>query len=83
MTDETTPEEKEVQLASTINLSITDLANIKQIIDVASQRGAFKASEYQQVGAVYDRLTAFLNKVVPPAEVPPNTETPDNEKKEA
>ena len=81
MTNETKAEATETQEATAINLSITDLANIKQIIDVASQRGAFKASEYQLVGATYDRLTAFLDKIQPPAEVPP--ETPDNEKTEA
>ena len=34
---------------------------IKSIIDVASQRGAFKANEMQAVGTTYNKLEAFLN----------------------
>ena len=46
-------------------LSINDLANIKQIMDVASARGAFKTNEFQVVGVTYDRLVAFLKSVMP------------------
>ena len=56
------------------NLSINDLANIKQIIDVASSRGAFKAEEYQVIGVTYDRLTAFLKSVVPQEETDAETD---------
>jgi len=49
-------------------LSINDLANIKNIIDVASQRGAFRANEMVVVGTTYDRLLAFLKSVLPAAE---------------
>jgi len=49
-------------------LSITDLAVLKNVIDVACSRGAFKAAEMKQVGEIYDKLTAFLNAVVAQAE---------------
>jgi len=49
-------------------LSITDLAAIKNIIDVAASRGAFKAAEMKTVGEVYDRLTGFLTQVIQQAE---------------
>jgi hypothetical protein len=49
-------------------LSITDLAVLKNVIDVACSRGAFKASEMKQVGEIYDKLTAFLDAVVAQAE---------------
>ena len=49
-------------------LSITDLAVLKNVIDVACSRGAFKAGEMKQVGEIYDKLTAFLNAVVAQAE---------------
>lgn len=45
------------------NLSIQDLASLKSIIDVASQRGAFKPNEMAQVGATYNKLDAFLNEI--------------------
>ena len=41
-------------------LTIADLASIHSIIEAASQRGAFRANELTQVGAVYDKLSAFL-----------------------
>ena len=49
-------------------LSITDLAVLKNVVDVACSRGAFKAAEMKQVGEIYDKLTAFLNAVVAQAE---------------
>jgi hypothetical protein len=49
-------------------LSITDLAVLKNVIDVACSRGAFKAGEMKQVGEIYEKLTAFLNAVVTQAE---------------
>lgn len=56
MTNQTTP------------ISITDLAVLKNLIDVACERGAFRAAELSTVGAVYDKLTAFLASVVQQAE---------------
>ena len=47
-------------------LSIGDLKNLTQILDVASSRGAFRASEMAGVGLMYNKLQAFLAKVSPP-----------------
>jgi len=44
-------------------LTVADLASVKNIIEAASSRGAFKAEEMTQVGAVYDKLSAFLAQV--------------------
>ena len=46
-------------------LSIGDLKTISTIFDVASTRGAFKASEMAGVGYIYNKLQAFLAKVAP------------------
>ena len=46
-------------------LSIGDLKNLSTILDVASTRGAFKASEMAGVGFLYNKLQAFLAKVAP------------------
>tara|TARA_B100001057_G_scaffold500048_1_gene613167 strand:- start:2814 stop:3107 length:294 start_codon:yes stop_codon:yes gene_type:complete len=48
------------------DLSIADLKNLATIIDVASTRGAFRANEMATVGAMYNKLSAFLVKVTPP-----------------
>lgn len=49
-------------------LSITDLAMIKNVIDVACSRGAFRAAEMKSIGEVYEKLTGFLSAVVAQAE---------------
>jgi hypothetical protein len=46
-------------------LTITDLQNIRAIIDAASRRGAFGASEMAEIGSVFNKLDAFLNAVAP------------------
>jgi uncharacterized protein YggE len=47
-----------------ITITIADLDTIKNIIDLASTRGAFRGEELSQVGVVYDKLTAFLSAVI-------------------
>jgi hypothetical protein len=42
-------------------VTIADLDLIKQIIDLASSRGAFQGPELSQIGEVYNKLTTFLN----------------------
>jgi hypothetical protein len=49
-------------------LSITDLAVLKNIIDLACNRGAFRAPEMKAVGEVYDKLSTFLDTVIKQAE---------------
>lgn len=46
-------------------LSITDLQNLRAIVDVAVRRGAFGANEMSAVGATFDRVNNFLNAVAP------------------
>jgi uncharacterized protein YigE (DUF2233 family) len=46
-----------------VDLTVQDLAALKQIIDVASQRGAFKPNEMMTVGQTYSKLEAFLAEV--------------------
>ena len=45
-------------------LTIADLDTIKNIIDLACTRGAFKAAEMKSVGDIYEKLSAFLDAVV-------------------
>ena len=44
-------------------LTVQDLQALKSIIDVASQRGAFKPNEMMTVGQTYSKLEAFLGAV--------------------
>jgi hypothetical protein len=61
---ETTPQ--------TTGLSIQDIQNLLIVVDLATQRGAFRAAEMSQVGSLFDRVNTFLTSVAPPA-------TPANE----
>ena len=45
-------------------ITIADLDTLRNIVDLASTRGAFRGAELTQVGAVYDKLTAFLDAVI-------------------
>lgn len=49
--------------AESAQLTITDLAAMKSIIDIASARGTFKPNEMVIVGQTYTKLTAFLDTV--------------------
>lgn len=65
MSEETTEAEvkSDEQEAASPELTVSDLNMLKQVIDVATQRGAFKANELVQVGTVYNKLETFLNAV--------------------
>lgn len=46
------------------NITIADLNLLKNIIDLASTRGAFRAGEMKEIGEVYNKLAVFLEAVV-------------------
>lgn len=66
-------------------LTIQDLSALKSIIDVASQRGAFKPSEMVQVGQTYAKLASFLEEIAKQQEVQQKSQlsTESNNQKEA
>lgn len=55
--------EAPAQQPAQAELTVQDLQSLKAIIDVASQRGAFKPNEMMTVGQTYNKLEAFLNAV--------------------
>lgn len=60
-TESKTPEVPNGQPAADLNIS--DLVALKNIIEVASQRGAFKAAELETVGKTFNKLNNFLESV--------------------
>jgi hypothetical protein len=46
------------------NITVADLNLLKNIIDLASTRGAFRAGEMKEIGEVYNKLAEFLDAVV-------------------
>ena len=49
-------------------LTVADLRNVRAIIDISSQRGAFRGAELKTIGEVFDKLDAFLKAVDAKAE---------------
>lgn len=50
------------------NITVADLNLLKNIIDLASTRGAFRAGEMKEIGEVYNKLAVFLEAVVTQAQ---------------
>jgi hypothetical protein len=44
-------------------LNLQELASMANIIDICSQRGAFKANELKQVGELYEKIVTFVNYI--------------------
>jgi len=55
-------------MENTTQITVADLDTIKNIIDLACTRGAFRGAELSQVGAVYDKLNTFLEAVIAQAQ---------------
>ena len=49
---------------NTVQLTVTDLSEIRTIIDLACTRGAFRANEMSRVGEIYDRLEVFISAIL-------------------
>ena len=59
--------------------TIADLAGIRNIIDLACQRGAFRGEEMKDVGLVFERLTNFIVQAQQAAEAQAQTQPADEE----
>ena len=42
------------------SITINDLVMLRNIVNVASRRGAFSAEEFTDIGAVYNKIDTFL-----------------------
>jgi len=51
-----------------VGLALQDIVLSANIIDLATQRGAFKAAEAGQVGACFNKLVAFIKANTPKPE---------------
>jgi len=67
-------ETQETQETQAPEVNIGDFAAILQIIDVASKRGAFEGAELSSVGAIRDRVAAFVGYYTPKEEEEKNGE---------
>ena len=42
------------------SITLNDLVLLRNIVNVASKRGAFSAEEFSDIGAVYNKVDTFL-----------------------
>lgn len=67
MSDKETTEQPQTAVNE---IAIADIVMACNIIDLATQRGAFKAAEAGQVGACFEKLVAFVKANTPEEEAP-------------
>jgi len=71
---------------SQVELNLQDLRGVKTCVEIACQRGAYRAEEMKVIGTIYDKLASFLSAVdaaqaaavaeaPTPAEATPTSET--------
>ena len=54
--------------AQTSGVTLNDIAFLVNVVEIVAQRGAFKAEELSTVGAVYDKVKAFITSAQPAAQ---------------
>ncbi len=61
VTEQPTAEAAQQPAKAAPDLNLNDLTAMRNLIDVVTQRGAFKANELSSVGVLFDKLNAFLD----------------------
>jgi hypothetical protein len=78
-----THDQPDLNIYMDTNINVTDLVALRNIINLAAERGAFKAEEMLEVGTVYTKLSNFLEAVITQAQTQEQTaddaETPQGE----
>jgi DNA-binding FadR family transcriptional regulator len=49
-------------------ITVQDLDALRNVIDLASTRGAFRANEMADIGLLYNKLSQFLEAVIAQAQ---------------
>lgn len=62
------PVATESDAAAPVELSLNDLMSLKLVLQVSTRRGCWLAEELEDVGKLYKRLSAFLERVAPQQE---------------
>lgn len=61
----------------TVNLAVSDLIMLQSVVQVACERGAFRANEMSEIGQCYDRLSAWLAQMQTAAEQSSSPQQPE------
>jgi len=65
-------------MENTNQITIVDLDLLRNIVDLACTRGAFRGAEVKQVGEVYEKLSNFLQAVIDQAKAQEEAEAVAN-----
>ena len=65
--------------AQTPDINLNDIRNILSVIDACASRGAFKGEEMQSVGALRNKVAAFVEANMPEQEPADEDVDPDPE----
>ena len=68
-----------IYMSDNPQLTIQDLVDLRQCLDLASTRGAFRAEEMSSVGRTYDKLNTFLSSVLSQVETTDQTKNPEGD----
>jgi len=80
MSDVTVDSQAMPQAAQTDNvINLTDLQNVLVIIDLASNRGAFRGNELEPIGQLYNKIGRFVQSALPPTTEPNAEQTAGNQ----
>jgi len=55
-------ENKPTEVSDTESITLNDLVVLRNIVHIASKRGAFSADEFSDIGSVYNKVDKFLKK---------------------
>lgn len=66
-------------MENTNSITVADLAQIKAIIEIACERGAFRAPEMKTVGTIYERLSSFLEAAMVEVAPQPSDDVPNTQ----
>ena len=55
-------ESKPTQVDTENSITLNDLVVLRNIVHIASRRGAFSAEEFSDIGTVYNKVDKFLKK---------------------
>ena len=55
-------ENKPTEVSDTESITLNDLVVLRNIVHIASRRGAFSAEEFSDIGTVYNKVDKFLKK---------------------
>jgi hypothetical protein len=61
------------------SITLNDLVLLRNIVNVASKRGAFSAEEFSDIGAVYNKIDTFLKMNLKKMEEPEEEENSSTE----